>query len=316
MISLPLASYSYEVFFSPLAIDAKYADIALELDHGSCKESYMGNVALESQAPGVCTRDSVNEILDFSSTNDLMLKYSSSLDSSLLDHIATKELHEAFKDVCDYETLDREWLQQHDLFASKNYVEMENSMSFMKCSVTSSEHEGKTLSSIDYAASTTDPITGATDDENKSGDQQVKRKRLTSCDFLKTLNSEISKVEICSLDGEDNAETLVTQKRSRKPPRRYIEESLDYESKSCNRKCGMAYRRPNDRFLHVRSQKQKWEKYFQTEQVVCQDDCFDGNCIQVPFDLPAEKELPKKNKSSVVRSIAVTVWLILKLLNM
>ncbi|KAF3454969.1 hypothetical protein FNV43_RR05417 [Rhamnella rubrinervis] len=282
-------------------LDAKYADIALELDHGPCKESYMGNVALESQAPEVCTGDSVNEILDLSSTNDPMLKYSSSLDSSLLDHIATKELHEAFKDVCDYETLDREWLQQHDFFAMKNHVEMENSMSLIKCGVTSSEHEGKMLSSIDYAASTTDPTPGAIYDETKSGGQQVKRKRLTSCDFLKTPNSEVSKVEKSSLDGEDNAETLVTQKRSRKPPRRYIEESLDYESKSYNKKCGIAYRRPNDRFLHVRSQKQKWQKYFQTEQVVCQDDCFDGNCIQVPFDLPAEKEHPKKNKSSVVQ---------------
>lgn len=291
----------FSFFF--LALDSKYTDGALELDYGPCKESYLGNVALESQAPDICTADSVNKMLGLSS-NDAMPKYSSSPDSSLLDHIATKELHEAFKDLCGYETLDRQWFQQHDLFGLKNYVDMENSQSLMKCGVTSSELEARALSSIDYTAKTTE---GAFNNENEAGDKQAKRKRITSCNFLKTPNSEAGKDELCFLDGEDNAETLVTQKRSRKPPRRYIEESLDYSSKSCSRKGGIAYRSSKERFMHVRSQKQKWQKYLQSGQVASQYDSFDGNCIQVPFDVSNEKEHLKKNKSSLVRIIIVTV---------
>ncbi|KAH7542665.1 hypothetical protein FEM48_Zijuj02G0098200 [Ziziphus jujuba var. spinosa] len=283
-------------------LDAKYADDTFKLDHGPCKDSYLGNVALQTQSPGIHKRDSASEILDLSSVGDPVFKCMNN-HSSLHDHIAVEEVNEAFKNMSEYETsvMDSKWLQQHEIFGLKNYFEMENGLSLMKFDLTTIEHEGKTSSNIDYAASTTEPVIRTLNNENISGNHQVKRKRLTGSELLKTMNSDVRKVELFSFDGEDKAEPLVTQKRSRKPPRRYIEESLDYSSKSSNRKCGMAYRRSKDQFLHVKSQKQKWQNEFQAVQVFPQEDSFDGNCIQVPFDLPMEREHSKKNKSFLVK---------------
>lgn len=283
-------------------LGTKYADEAFKLDHGPCKNSYLGNVALQSQLPGIHKRDSASEILDLSFMSDPVFKFAKNHSSSLHNHIAVEEVHEAFKNISEYGTsvMDNKGLQQHEIFGLNSYFEMENGLSLMKFDVTTNEHEGKTSTNLDYAASSTDLVTGTLNNENLSGDQQVKRKRLTGSDLLKTKNSQARKVELFSFDGEDKAEPLVTRKRSRKPPKRYIEESLDYCSKSSNRKCLMAYRRSKDQFLHVKSQKQQWQKDFHTVHVFRQDDSFDGNCIQVPFDLPMEREHPKKKKSFLV----------------
>lgn len=284
--------------------DSNHADKAHRLDTGSCKESScLGNVGLENECQSVHKIDSGELLVKLSSTC-ISGRKDTNNHHSLLDQAAANELDEAFKNISGHETLliDKNWQKKHDLYGLENYVGFDGGLNLMKFEEMSTESDGKTVFSsiVDYCASSTHPVTGSLNDKSISGEQQMKRKRVDGCESLKTSTSDVTKIEFCSLDEVDRPEPLVSPKRSRKPPKRYIEESLEYESKSSNKKCGIG-KRSKDRILHDRYPKYKWQN---AEQVVYEDDSFNGGCIQVPFGLPMEKELPhpKKNKPSLVRS--------------
>ncbi|XP_062082151.1 uncharacterized protein LOC133788614 isoform X2 [Humulus lupulus] len=257
----------------------------------------MGNGGLENQFQGFHRRDSGNEMVDLSSTNIPVLKYTSNHHSSLLDQVRAKELHEAFNSMSGQEPLmEKSWSKKDNLYGFSNYAELDSTLSLFKVEATSTVNEGETTFSslVEYSGSATGHVPGMLHNERNSENQQMKRKRVDGCESLKTSTSAV-KVELCSLDEGDLAGLLVSPKRSRKPPRRYIEESLDYESRSHNRKCGIS-RKLKDRILHDRYQKYKWQQKEFHAEVVYEDDSFNGGCIQVPFGLPMEKENPKKNK--------------------
>ncbi|EXC22894.1 Telomere repeat-binding protein 4 [Morus notabilis] len=281
--------------------DTKHADKAVKSDDGSCnKSSCLGNVGLENQSQSVHKTGSDEEMVKLSSTSMPVLNYTYNHHPSLLDQAAAKELDEAFKNISGHETLliDKNWPNKNNLYGLENYAQLETSLNLMKFEEISTESEDKTifLSIVDYCASSTIPVTGPLNSESISGQQQMKRKRVDGCESIKTSTSDVSKIEFCSDEGY-RAEPLVSPKRSRKPPRRYIEESLEYESKSNNKKCGIG-KRSKDRILYDRYPKYKWQN---AEHMVYEDDSFNGGCIQVPFGLPMEREQPhpKKNKSSL-----------------
>ena len=285
---------------SPPCVDTKHTAKACDLDNSTCKEPCPGT-GLENQFQCFHKRDTGDGIVDLSSTDIRMLKYTNDHHSSLLDQIAATELHEAFRNISGHEPLviDKNWPKKVDFYGFENYAELD-SIKLMKVDATSNVNEGETTFSslTEYSGSVTGPITRALNNETMSQNQLMKRKRIDGCESLKTSTSEV-KVEICSAEEGDKAGLLVSPKRSRKPPRRYIEESLDYEPKSHNRKCSVG-RKSKDRILHDRFEKHNWQKEFHVEEVVYEDDSFNGGCIQVPFGLPMEKEHPKKNKTSLV----------------
>lgn len=242
------------------------------MDYGTYKETCIGNGGLGNQFQVFHKGDSSDDML-----------------------------HEAFNNMSGHETLviDKNWPKKDDFYGFENYAEFSSMLNLVKVDTNSNVNEGEiTFSSItEYSGSVTGPLIGAVNSESMSENQQMKRKRVDGCESLKTSTSDV-KVEFCSLEEGDKA-GIISPKRSRKPPRRYIEESLDYESKFPNRKCGIG-RKSRDRILHDRYHKYKWQKEFHAEEVVYEDDSFNGGCIQVPFGLPMEKEHPKKNKSSLV----------------
>lgn len=197
-----------------------------------------------------------------------------------------------------YETLvtDKQWLKHCILFGLQNQVDLDNVLKPIKCDTTSYKIEGKTLcsSSSDSSGSSIGSINGLFGDETMSVDWHVERKGFAVLDALKT-SSEFSEVEFCSLDGGDKA--LVAQKRLRKPPKRYIEESLEPKSRYFKGKSGP-----------VRSRKHYCPKGSGATQSVCLDKSFQRSCIQVPFGHPIEEEHLKTNASSWVRNIVV-LWL-------
>ncbi|PON66561.1 Octamer-binding transcription factor [Parasponia andersonii] len=276
--------------------DTKCTDEACNLDYSTCKESCLGNGGLENQFQGSLKRDTGDAMVDLTSTNIPMLKYTNNHQSSFLDQVVAKELHEAFKSLSGQESFvtDKNWPKKDDLYGFENYAELDISK-LLKVDANSMVKEGEASFSslVEYSGNVNGLVTGALNNERMS--QNQKRKRVDGCESLKTTSD--FKVEISSLDEGDKAGLLVSPKRSRKPPRRYIEESLDYETKSHNRKCGIG-RKSRDRNLHDRYQKYNWQQEFQAEELVYEDDSFNGGCIQVPFGLPMEKEHPKKNKLS------------------
>ncbi|XP_035541285.1 uncharacterized protein LOC108990329 isoform X4 [Juglans regia] len=266
-------------------LDAKSADKLVILDNGPCKESYLGNADLESLSPGFDERDYVAEISYMSSASVPALQFTHNHNSPMLNQMTVHELHEAFKSVFGRETLvtDKQWLKHRVLFGLRNQVESDSDLNHIKCGTTSYKTEDKTLclSSSDSSRSAASSIKCVLGDETMSLDWHVGRKGLAGLD-LQTTSMELSEIELCSHDGGDKA--LVTRKRLRKPPKRYIEESLEANSKYCKGKSGAV--RPR-----------KCLKEFGTSQLACEDKPFKGSCIQVPFGLPIEEGHVKINAS-------------------
>ena len=294
-------------------IDAKPADEVGILDHGPCKVSCLGNVDLDSYSPDFYKRDSAAEISDMSSAIVPALESTHNQNSTVLDQMTVQELHEVFNSMFGRETLvtDKQWLKRRILFGLQNQVELDNGLNVIKCGTTSCTNGGKTVHSPNsyLSGSASGSINGVLGDKTMSVDWHVERKKFAVLDALKTSSSEVSQVEFCSLDEGDKE--LVTQKRLRKPPKRYIEESLADKSRYCKRKSGdsgVPYKTSTDKFLSARSRKRLYPKGFGAEPLVCQDKSFEGSCIQVPFGLPVEEGHTKTNTSSWVRNASV-LWL-------
>lgn len=212
----------------------------------------------------------------------------------MLDEMTVEELHEAFKSMFGRETLvtDKQWLKRRVIFGLRNQVTSDNHLNHIKCGTTSYKTEDKTLylSSSDSSRSATSSIKCVLGDETMSLDWHVESKGLAGLNASsQTTSIELSEMEFCSHDGGEKA--LVTQKRLRKPPKRYIEESLGANSKYCKGKSGAV--RPR-----------KCLKEFGTSQLACEDKPFKGSCIQVPFGLPIDEGHMKMNASYWVRNIA------------
>ncbi|XP_023519815.1 uncharacterized protein LOC111783147 isoform X2 [Cucurbita pepo subsp. pepo] len=149
------------------------------------------------------------------------------------------------------------------------------------------QKEGKLMiSSSTGSSGCSGSATACLDDENMSDNRPVKRKRLSSCSSSKT-NSEHNESRIVLFNEGSRGDTLVTEKRLRKPPRRYSEESVEQKSRSNSKKS--APRASKDKSRHSESHKQQWQKKLKAAPVVYKDKSFNGGCIQVPFGLPIEE---------------------------
>lgn len=258
----------------------------------------MENSGVEKQSQSILESESVVEMVELSSVSVPVLKEKTDNHYSSLDQAVEKDIHEAFENSALF--INKDWQEKHNLSGGfNNYSEFDSGLSLVKYEAFSDENEDITaFSSVDDSIGVMDSLTGSQKHPNVSQDQPMKRKRTDGCESFMTSTS-ISRVEMCSIDEEDQSEQLVSRKRARKPPRRYIEESLEYEFKPFNKRCGVG-KKPKDRLVQDRYPKQKWQKEFPAEQVGFEDDSFSVGCIQVPFGLPVEKECPKKNKPSPV----------------
>ncbi|XP_022152933.1 uncharacterized protein LOC111020545 [Momordica charantia] len=151
-----------------------------------------------------------------------------------------------------------------------------------------SQNEGKLMiSSRTGSSGCSGSSTACLDDENMSDDRPMKRKRLSSCDSSKT-GSELNESKIIPFHEGNKVDTLVTEKRLRKPPRRYSEESIEQKSRSTIKKS--AHKASKDKSLPSESHRQNHcQKKLKAAPIIHKDKSFNGGCIQVPFGLPIEE---------------------------
>lgn len=262
-------------------LDTKLADPVPNLEHGPCGGSSFGNLGLESPSSSFNGRDSG-------------VKYTYNQNSSLHDNMTIHGLHEDFKNIFGGGTSikDKQWLKLHISFGLQNLVELDNGLNLLKQGVTFNENEAKSnfSSRNEFCSSAFISFSSVVNDKTVSGRQQVKN------DSLQTLSSDDNRVGFCILDSGEK-DLLVTQKRLRKPTRRYIEEPSEQKGKYHSRKCGISYKRSRDKFPHVGSHEQHRQAGFGASSLDCQQGFFEGACIQVPFGLPVQEGCSKRNTS-------------------
>uniref|UniRef100_A0A9I9CKG4 Uncharacterized protein n=1 Tax=Cucumis melo TaxID=3656 RepID=A0A9I9CKG4_CUCME len=157
------------------------------------------------------------------------------------------------------------------------------------------QKEGKhMISSSTGSSGCSGSTTACLDDENMSDDRPMKRKRLSSSDSFKT-NYEHNESKINPFNEGNRGDTLITEKRLRKPPRRYSEESVEQKSRSNSKKS--ALKASKDKSLHSESHKQQWQKKVKAAPIIHKDKSFNGGCIQVPFGLPIEEGHSAKKRT-------------------
>lgn len=254
------------------------------MEHGPCGGSSFGNLGLESPSSSFNGRDSG-------------VKYTYNQNSSLHDNMTIHGLHEDFKNIFGGGTSikDKQWLKLHISFGLQNLVELDNGLNLLKQGVTFNENEAKSnfSSRNEFCSSAFISFSSVVNDKTVSGRQQVKN------DSLQTLSSDDNTVGFCILDSGEK-DLLVTQKRLRKPTRRYIEEPSEQKGKYHSRKCGISYKRSRDKFPHVGSHEQHRQAGFGASSLDCQQEFFEGACIQVPFGLPVQEGCSKRNTSILV----------------
>lgn len=177
---------------------------------------------------------------------------------------------------------------------------LKNSLTVAGNNVGFDQKEGKLMiSSSTGSSGCSGSTTACLDDENMSDDRPMKRKRLSSCDSKTNFEPNLSK--IIPFNEGNRGDTLVTEKRLRKPPRRYSEESVEQKSRSNSKKS--APKASKDKYLHSESHKQQWQKKIKAASIVHKDKSFNGGCIQVPFGLPIEEGHSAKKRTCWVRTV-------------
>ena len=278
------------LFFSLFLVDSKLADPIPNSDHSPCGGSSFGNLGFESPSSVFNGRDSGAE-------------YAYNQNYSLLDNMNIHGLHEEFKDVFGEETSvkDKQWLKLEISFGLQNFVDLDKSLNLFKRGINFYENEGKSnlSSSNDFCSSASVSFTSVITDKTVSGCQQVEKESIGCYGSLQTLSSDDNRVGFGIIDSGEK-DVLVTQKRLRKPTRRYIEEASEQKGRYHSRKCGVSNRRAKDKFLHVGSHEQHRQAGFGASSLYCPEKLFDGACIQVPFGLPVQEGCSKRNTSVLV----------------
>jgi len=186
-------------------------------------------------------------------------------------------------------------------WSSLSDIRLKNSLTVAGHNVAFDQKESKLMiSSSTGSSGCSGSATACLDDENMSDNRPVKRKRLSSCSSSKT-NSEHNESRIVLFNEGSRGDTLVTEKRLRKPPRRYSEEAVEQLSRSNSKKS--APRASKDKSRPSESHKHQWQKKLKAAPVVYKDKSFNGGCIQVPFGLPIEESHSAKKIICWVRTV-------------
>lgn len=222
--------------------------------------------------------------------------------STVFDLMSVKELQDIFKSMFGRETIvvDKQWLNRRIMFGMHN--ELNKDLNFMVCDVSSRDMDGK----IGSTESSSPEMLNKSD--SRTPDDECKPSLM--------LSSTETPVICNSFQGKaDESGACVTGKRAHRPPKRFIEESLELKSssKSKRRRCTVSSHNSNNKtstakvkLAGVKSEKQLCIKE-ETEESpsFCPEEPFDGACIQVPFGLPVEEEQQLKEKTCLTTTTAI-----------
>lgn len=264
-------------------LDAEFVDEVSDLN------PIRGPYAIDSGLENKCTvsggRGCSDEISEVAMA-PVPVFQTSCQDSLLLDRMTIDELHEAFRNTfgCETTVADKQWLKHQLSFGLQNPP------------VSSNVSEGKLISPISDQDSdrVCTSFTGVFNFKKRRRVQHVKRERHDNLSSLKSFSSEDRKAMFGFSELGDAENEHVASKRSRKPTRRYIDESIEQNSLRKKRRCRISYTCSSDKILRNGSYKQLCQKGFEAKPSVCREVALKGACIQVPFGEPIRREHMKK----------------------
>ncbi|KAK6926749.1 hypothetical protein RJ641_008468 [Dillenia turbinata] len=275
-------------------LDAELSDKVSDLGYSVSQESCLRNLGSETQ-PNFCGRDVSREISWLSTADVPNLKFACDQNGVFLDKMSSHELREAFRNMFGRETAvtDEKWLKRRISFGLQNFVESKNGLKPMECSYSSKETEGELVAySNEFSGRASTNFASMDTTSTLLGDQDGHLGEFSGLDSLNEFSSEISKDGFDTLDSGRKGEIL-TEKRSRRPTRRYIEESLVQYTKFPGRKGQVSRSRLGEKLPRGRPRKQHYPKGIGAAPA--RKKPFEGSCIQVPFGDPIRKGHPKKH---------------------
>ncbi|KAK6926751.1 hypothetical protein RJ641_008470 [Dillenia turbinata] len=274
--------------------NAELSDKVSDLGYSVSQESCLRNLGSETQ-PNFCGRDVSREISWLSTADVPNLKFACDQNGVFLDKMSSHELREAFRNMFGRETAvtDEKWLKRRISFGLQNFVESKNGLKPMECSYSSKETEGELVAySNEFSGRASTNFASMDTTSTLLGDQDGHLGEFSGLDSLNEFSSEISKDGFDTLDSGRKGEIL-TEKRSRRPTRRYIEESLVQYTKFPGRKGQVSRSRLGEKLPRGRPRKQHYPKGIGAAPA--RKKPFEGSCIQVPFGDPIRKGHPKKH---------------------
>lgn len=197
--------------------------------------------------------------------------------SSLHDRMTIDELDEVFRNTfgCQTTVTDEKWLKHQLLFGLQNPLVSSNECERKMISPSSDQDSGRVCT----------PLAGVFNFKKRRRVQHVKRERPS----LKSSSAEEGETKFGFSEQGEAENGHLTSKRSRKPTRRYIDESLERKSVRKKRRCQISNTCSSDKILQNGSYKQLCQKPF-----VCRKVALKGTCIQVPFGEPVRRGHMKK----------------------
>ncbi|XP_047317183.1 uncharacterized protein LOC124920681 isoform X2 [Impatiens glandulifera] len=260
------------------------------------------------------------QISELSMENAPLLEATSDESYSLFDEMSIHELHTAFSNIFGRETTvtDKQWLKCRLSFGLHNNFETSTDLSNIKCPLNSDECNVVQISPTTGAYSGRDPkpLNDLISFNIKPRIRSLTWETCGDNDSTVHMSSEPDQIDTFFSEREDKVISPLTEKRLRKPPKRYIEESLKKGTRHRKRRCGVwDDTHSKVEMLQYQSCKQPRQKRFGVKSLV-KEDSFLGNCIQVPFGepvpqhekkrtsirVPFSKPIPKQEKTrSVIR---------------
>ncbi|KAI3427658.1 uncharacterized protein J3R85_009220 [Psidium guajava] len=212
-----------------------------------------------------------------------------------LDHMTVRELQDAFHGMFGRETvvIDKQWLKRRILLGLHNNFELDGPSNFTCCGSISHDKEEKST-----VASGTESSENASDSPKwmLDGGFKMDEKIKGSSSDSQNYSSGASESDITFHGKEENEMgVLVMGKRVHKPPRRYIEESSEFKSRSHPRRSCVSVKSPKSKVVDAKIHKPREEEVNEAARSGHQMGSFDGACIQVPFGLPVEEGQAKGN---------------------
>ncbi|KAK1289214.1 hypothetical protein QJS10_CPB18g01669 [Acorus calamus] len=237
-------------------LDAGHVEKDSQLNYSS--QSVLGNIGSEFHSLNFSERESNAEVEDISDLSNAITQLpSSTSDQSalFLDNMSIRELHDSFKSTFGRETSvkDKQWLKRHIYSGLKNLAGLGKSSSLLESGFSSIEND------VDMFASSCNhsferaysPPTNISDENTQLFGGIGGKGTHPGTDVLENSIFEVEKIGFELLNGRNTENTFTPRKRSRKPTRRYIEESWDVNSRTCDGRLGTSSANSRNKLFRI-----------------------------------------------------------------
>ncbi|KAI4386062.1 hypothetical protein MLD38_004030 [Melastoma candidum] len=284
--------------------DNEVINEAVAINNGPSAESFVGQTSSpQSESPE--GRDYIANEQYMHPESCTLTECGDGREFSQLDQMTVRKLQDAFKKMFGRETKirDKQWLKRRILFGIRNSGEVHKPSNSEVLGASFDENDGKSLSGSATDSSVISPcsLKPMPDHETKFFEEM---KQSTS---NSSANSSPEGSESCiSLQCKEEKDSdVVKVKRVHKPPRRYIEETIEVKPQRTPKKPSISYKRPREKLVDDKILKPQEEKVDRNPRSLHQSS-FDG-CIQVPFGLPVEDDDVPETPPNKVCNIAPKV---------